>query len=80
LSWFTQSLLGSDPRQKLFLVRYFYALGIYVFCAVLLCTGVALDLASGAAAVALFSFLLLGHLGFYGALRVGLTVISKTPR
>ena len=79
MSWFTQSLLGSDAHQKLFLVRYFYALGIYVFCAMLLFTGVALDLASGSAAVALFSFILLGQLGFYGALRVGLNRHFKDP-
>ncbi|OYU44051.1 MAG: GGDEF domain-containing protein [Burkholderiales bacterium PBB4] len=79
MSWFAQSLLGSDPHQRLFLVRYFYALGIYVFCAMLLFTGVALDLASGPGAVALISFIVLGQLGFYGALRWGFNRHFKDP-
>ena len=76
---FLQSLMGSDPHQRLFLVRFFYALGIYVFCALLQFTGVLVGLTHVGNSIALFGFIFAGQGLILVTFRTGLNRRFQDP-
>lgn len=63
--------MGSVPTQRLYLVRYFYALGLYVLCGALQAIAVLLELAPLDNSVLLFTFIFAGQALIYGAIRSG---------
>ena len=72
-------LLGTDPKQRLRLLRSLAAAGVFLVCLVVQFVAVLADMADASHAVGLSIFILTGLLAFYVALRSGWSLRWHDP-
>lgn len=72
-------LLGTEPKQRLRLVRSLGAAGVYVVCLMMEVAAVSLGMADKFQALRMSIFILLGQAGFYVTLRAGWNLRWSDP-